>query len=472
MDEKPGYQVRRDAGQSVPRDRGGLSGREDGVADTDTGAGGSGTGRTTALEDTQLNAGYGPRSAAVRQRIGAVAATINSDEGEAGIDVDRLWQAAQTRHGRIPSPSPDDSHFTGLRHLAAAMEQSGRYDRAGLRIARHEILGWLSSWSSFRDDLEIYPGISGAEVGGPVLIAGFGRTGSTFLHNLLALDPGMRAPLLWELWNPSPPPQRETYETDPRIAVTQRRLQIVRQMAPLIPKIHPMDAQMPDECHWLMRHSPFWAMTYGAPRYWEWLKSLGPDGLRELYAHYRLQVQHLLLLSPRGRWLSKSFCHLHYMPVLWDVFPDAKVVRLHRDPVHAVPSLCSLAASYRSIYGDLPDLDELGETVLDMFVDGMDRSIGAETRVGPDRFMDIPYGDLVADPVSTVRRIYRHFGFAYPAEFDGAVIDYVTRGREKPLYRHVYEPEQFGLSPRRIRDRSERYRAWVRERLGDGVGDG
>lgn len=38
----------------------------------------------------------------------------------------------------------------------------------------------------------------------PIFIFGLPRTGTTFLHRLLSLDPSSRAPLLWELTNGTP----------------------------------------------------------------------------------------------------------------------------------------------------------------------------------------------------------------------------------------------------------------------------
>src|SRR5215813_1286871 len=172
----------------------------------------------------------------------------------------------------------------------------------------------------------------------------------------------------------------------------------------------------------MMRHSPLTAMLYQAPEYWAWLKSLTAAELRELYAHYRLQVQHLQLFCRRGHWLSKAFSHLHYMPVLHDVFPDANVVRLHRDPCQAIPSLCSLVSIYRRLTTRRIDANDIGATMLDMFVDGMDRLMRVPQPVAAARAIDISYDELTADPVAgpiaVVRRVYGRLGYAYTPAFE------------------------------------------------------
>ncbi|HEX9322551.1 MAG TPA: sulfotransferase [Xanthobacteraceae bacterium] len=379
------------------------------------------------------------------------------------IDVDRLWRVAEQRVGR-PLPRSADIHVEGWRCLASAMESGNGYDAAGMRLLRRDIFAWSLAYLKFAADRTLYTDIADVPISRPIFIVGFGRTGSTLLHNLLALDAGARAPLLWELWAPSPPPRPDNYASDSRIEAAQARLDLLARAAPLIPQIHPMRAQAPDECHWMMRHTTLNVMLYRVPQYWAWLKRLSVAELHELYAHYKLQVQHLQLFHRGNHWVSKAFTHLHYLPVLFDVFPDAKVVRLHRHPCRAVPSLCSLAASYRGIYSDRVDREEIGQTMFDVFLDGMERSRDIDRRVGPQHFIDVQYAELVRDPIAVVRRIYRQFGYPYSAAFEEQLLRFTVNEAGAARPRHVYRLEQFGLSQAVVTDRSKEYLAWVKQR--------
>jgi hypothetical protein len=296
-------------------------------------------------------------------------------------------------------------------------------------------------------------------------VAGFGRTGSTLLHNLLALDGNARAPLLWELWTPSPPPRPESYATDPRIEIAQRRLDALARADPAILQIHPMQACAPDECYWMMRHSPLIAMLYQVPEYWAWFKQLDDSELGELFSHYRLQVQHLQLFCRGEHWLSKAPSHPHFMPVLFDVFPDANVIRLHRHPCHAVPSLCSLVAGYRRLFSPQVDYQEVGATILDMFTEGMKRSMAAPQHRSP-QIIDIRFEDLVADPAAVVRRIYAQFGYRFSATFEQDLARVIESEQTAVRARHSYSLEQFGLSRAQVVERSAEYLAWVQPRCG------
>lgn len=384
------------------------------------------------------------------------------------IDVDALWRIAARRSQASPV-TPRGLEVEGLRCLVASLQVDGRYDAEALRVIQREIFLWIVAYLEFGHDLERHPEIADVRVSRPLFITGFGRTGSTLLLNLLALDVEARAPLLWQLLAPSPPP-RPGDHADPRIAAAQRRVDVFTQVDPLLQQIHPMAPEAPDECHWMMRHSPLTVTLYRVPEYWAWLKTLPIDDLRSLYQGYRRQVQQQQLFDRRGHWLSKAFSHLHYMPVLHDVFPDANVVRLHRHPCRAIPSLCSLVSIYRRLTTRRVDTNEIGATLLDMFLDGMDRSMRMP-RPGTDaRAIDISYDELTADPVAgpigVVRRLYDRFGYAYSPAFEQAMVGMLEARRAVERPTHVYTLEQFGLSRAHVVERAGDYLHWSEARCG------
>lgn len=203
-----------------------------------------------------------------------------------------------------------------------------------------------------------------------------------------------------------------------------------------------------------------------APGYWEWLRELSAPDLAILYGHYRLQVQHLQLHFQDRRWTSKTMAHALFFPVLFQVFPDARVIRLHRDPCQIVPAQASLAAHMRIIYTERVDFVELGQLMLEFFVDAMHRSIEVEKTVGAEHFIDIMFDDLVGDPIRTIQNIYEKFGFGYTGEFDTAIRRHLAAESPTRKYKHVYSMEQFGLSRQQILNRSAEYLSWLEERVG------
>ncbi len=385
-------------------------------------------------------------------------------EQASAVDVGRLWRLAQDSL-KIDLPrDAGDLHVEGLNRLAEAMGRRAGGDPAALRVARRDVYAWIVAYLSFIRDLDLHPEIATLPIERPVFIVGLGRTGSTLLHNLLALAPEARAPRLWEILTPSPR-LMDDVSAAPRIAIARQRLGQLAAAAPEVLSIHPMDPEAPDECHWMMRHGPLWAVFYDVPDYWTWLKSLSLDQLRTLYAHYRLQVQHLLL-ARRGYWVSKAFSHLHFLPVLYDVFPDARMVRLHRDPTAAIPSLCSLARSYRSIFSTQVDPRAIGTGILDLFLDGMARAMALDRARPEAPVVDVPFAGLVADPIGTARRVLELLGYPYDAGAERAMQAYLEKAAAAPAYQHRYSLEEFGLDRAEVLDRSAEYLAWAEARCG------
>ena len=390
------------------------------------------------------------------------------------IDIDALWRIAARRLQASPVP-PDNVEVEGLRCLVASLQVPGRYDAEALRIIQREIFVWIVGYLEFNRDLERHPGIIDVPVARPLFITGFGRTGSTLLLNLLALDAEARAPLLWQLLAPSPPPKPGDGADPRQIAAGGNAASISStRIDPNMLQIHPMAAGSPDECHWMMRHSPLTVTLYRVPEYWTWLKSLAVGDLRSLYQGYRRQVQQLQLFDRRGHWLSKAVFPpaLHSAWSCTTCFPDANVVQaaspsLPGDPLAVQPGCPSI---YRGLTTRRIDANEIGATMLDMFVDGMDRLMDVPQPLAAQRAIDISYDELTADPVAgpiaVVRRLYDRFGYAWSPAFEQAMVRTLEAQRAAGRARHVYTLEQFGLSRAEVVERAGDYLRWAEARCG------
>ena len=78
------------------------------------------------------------------------------------------------------------------------------------------------------------------------------------------------------------------------------------------------------------------------------MKATDADEAREAYRHFRDRVAIMQSRVTGRRWLSKSPAHLLFLDTLLETFPDAAIVIPHRDPLEAIPSLCSLISLTRS----------------------------------------------------------------------------------------------------------------------------
>lgn len=134
---------------------------------------------------------------------------------------DRLVAEAIERAGA--DDFGESSWQEGLDLLLEGFPSESNLNEVGVEIAAGDILNHLASRLGIIAWRRDHPEIADVGIDEPIVIVGQPRTGTTILYDLLALDPGLRAPLTWEVDRPLPPPDTATYDTDPRIAELTRR---------------------------------------------------------------------------------------------------------------------------------------------------------------------------------------------------------------------------------------------------------
>ncbi len=352
------------------------------------------------------------------------------------------------------------THFRdGLRRLLGSLEAEARLNAVGRRIAHAEISRHLENRLRVTRDWKLYPEIGRERVVRPLLVVGLPRTGSTLLHDLLAQDPANRAPLTWECQHPSPPPERATYETDPRIARSEAHFERTsRALIPEFKAIHPMGAKLAQECVMLQAFdftSIIFHHEFRVPSYQTWVEScdLGP-----VYGTHRRQLQYLQWRCP-GRWVLKSVGHLWGLEELFATYPDALVVQTHRDPRKFVASHASLVTMARRMGSDQVDPQEIGREWSGSWERALRKGIAFRDAgtVDASRFFDLHYQDLVRDPIAAVRRIYDHFGLPFDAEAEQRMRVFLAANPQGKHGGHRYEVEQFGLDAGRLREQFRFY---------------
>ena len=92
--------------------------------------------------------------------------------------------------------------------------------------------------------------------------------------------------------------------------------------------------------------------THHVPSYQRWLDAAD---MRWVYASHRRWLQYLQWRCPAERWVLKSPGHLWALDALLAVYPDARIVQTHRDPLKVIASLASLVALLRGMASDRID---------------------------------------------------------------------------------------------------------------------
>src|SRR5208337_3285078 len=242
----------------------------------------------------------------------------------------------------------------------------------------------------------------------PLFITGMPRSGSTFLHELLAQDPANRVPHVYEVMFPVKP--QVSAKCDPRIRRAAACLWMFRRLAPRADSVHPLRAETPQECvamHSYTLHSEEFITTCRIPTYEAFLHT---TDCKPAYVWQNRFLQHLQLSGPAGRWVLKSPDHAYGLEALFSVFPDARVVQTHRNPVDVLKSSIQLVEVLHRVFARRGNRQESALREARLLADAMERFIKfRETHSElAGRFLDVNYGEMVADPMATVSRIYRH----------------------------------------------------------------
>jgi len=343
-----------------------------------------------------------------------------------------------------------DPFFTKLvGKLVKAINKERRIHSLGRFLVHETLSRLLRNRLMIHHDLATHPEIHDVPIKRPLYILGLPRTGTTFLHNLLASDPNARSIALWEGLYPSPPPDRATRENNPRIALAEQWAARRHAASPLMKIVHPRNPTGPDECHILYQHTLLDGSfkTYAnVPGFVRLVKRKYPDPTG-MYQYYRTLLQ-LLAWRCNGRhWVLKSPRGLYVLPTLLKIFPDARIVQTHRNPAKSIASLCSFHRGARSAYFDYFDAQETGQQFFRRVRRGL--MVGAEARKNydPKTFLDIRYPDLVADPIATVKRIYEYHDYPYSDAFEANMKQWLAQNPQHKHGKHEYTLEDYGLEP-------------------------
>lgn len=380
----------------------------------------------------------------------------------APLDGGRLLAAAEERVG-LSDWGDDPTFRVGLEKLIAAVENMGAAKRLRPVVAE-KALHFLATRLQLVDDERKYPEVLDVRIERPLILTGLPRTGTTWLYELLALDPVVRAPLDWEVHRPWPAPEAATFDTDPRIAEMEAVNRAIVAGAPELATMHNFHARLPQECNAFTAYhfvtSNFWAW-WSVPDYTRWMTHDRPKGV--FNTHKRI-LQQLQWKGPKGRWTLKGPPHILMLEELTEAYPDACIIQTHREPAKVMASLSSMVRSRRREHfegeSELMNPKTISRSALDHFGVGLERA--TESRRNPDidsRFIDVAYRDAVREPLAVVRRIYDHFGLPYTQEFEERVKARIGLSTASGHGKHHYEAEDFDIAGLDLPKQFSHYRA-------------
>jgi hypothetical protein len=350
----------------------------------------------------------------------------------------------------------DGYHREGLLRLLESVEKDAALHLSGQLTFRETIVGSLINRLLLTEACKRSPEIFRKPLKPPIIVLGLPRSGTTFLHRLLAMDPAHRAVPWWELARPLPGPGSNG-KSDRRRQIFQKKLHRLQKITPDLDRIHYTRVDTPEECIWLLAStflSPlFWALApvYG---YLDWY--MNQDRLQAYY-EYRLLLQVLQEADPTRRLVLKSSTHTGAVETLLQTIPGSLLIQTHRNPVETSASLASYFYSLHSRTTERLDVRRMTEAILSFHEHQIARNMRARD-AHPGALFDVYYDRLVADPIGTVRDIYNHYGLAWSEEFEERLNHYLRQNPRGKHGAHLYAPENFGQTKDTI---SRRFAAYI-----------
>lgn len=330
-----------------------------------------------------------------------------------------------------------------FRRLVNSYDTESRLNLMGRLRVRSDLLQFIEARLNVEETFKRHPEIEDETITMPMVVVGQGRSGTSAMVNLLSAHPDNGAVRTWEAMFPCPPPTSASYLTDPRIEKADKLIQQWNRIVPRIESLHEFTGAMPTECihpmcisfagyQWLNAIAP-------VPGYSAWI--VGRSVVPALIDYKRL-LKLLQWKNPRKHWILKAPSHLDWLPDLLEVFPDARFIWPHRDPLKALASVVNLIGSLQWCSTDHP----FGEGALraytnaDLVAGRLNAIIGWIEQGGfkPGQLCNLQYADFIRDRIAGVREIYRSFDLELSAEGLAAMQKYVDENPRHARKSHIY----------------------------------
>jgi hypothetical protein len=298
----------------------------------------------------------------------------------------------------------DRGFVPALERLIEACNHEADLSVFGARALKADVLRCLRNLLLFDEVEARYPAVLARPIQAPVFITGMPRAGTTFLHRLILQDPRMAGPRLFQLVYPCA--SQHGVDTTVRRIWVSLQLSVLRMIAPELNALHPIAVDAPEECtdiiSQVFRSLRFDAM-YRVPSYNAWLHG---SGFLDAYRFHRRFLQHLDAQLPGRRWVLKSPDHVFALDDLKRVYPDARLVCVHRDPLRVLASVAKLTQTLRRPFARHVDPVEIGREVAAAWLDGSERMV--RLAASGESVLHLQYRRIVSDPMASVRAVYSH----------------------------------------------------------------
>lgn len=336
---------------------------------------------------------------------------------------------------------------------------------------RKDVLGYYKANKEFVENK--------GKLKAPVLITGMPRSGTTLLHRLISEDPNTRSPYTFEMEFPIPPMTLEIEDpsNDPRIKKSDAGINALSRLMPgFIEKLaesHSLGATEKEESllyMWLHNGVNVMNAPHAGKVFIE--KFIEKDGARPIFHYERMFFTMLDAFRPaKSHWTLKAPNYATVFPLLFEIYPDLKIVLTHRNPIITLPSVCRLLESWCIAFDQDGSFDKYRfalfvKPIIDLCI----VTPFVFRKEHPEKeyqIFDCMYEPLISDPISVIKQIYAKFDLEFTKEFENNMRAYLENNKQGKYGRHKYSLEEYGL------DKMALYKEYIEymEHYGYGIPD-
>ncbi|MCK9505627.1 MAG: sulfotransferase [Porticoccaceae bacterium] len=303
----------------------------------------------------------------------------------------------------------DDSYREPMQAYLSEIDTVDSLGDMGKELIANSIIGLLCGRLRTFTGIKKYPDSQSMPIARPIFIIGLARTGTTVLHRLICHDPNIQHLPFWLASNPMPRPPVAEWRRHPVFQMTEIGLEQFAATMPGAMDIHPMLAEAPDECRYLIDQSG-WSHTFfgtaDLPKYQRWATN---TDMTFAFEYYRKALQ-LIANGDSRRWVLKDVAHVFCLDAIFNVFPDACIIHTHRDPFDALASTSNLTWLIRRMREPGLTMADVGRHALKLWGEGLHKMEIARRKYNQSQFFDVHMLEAKKDPLGVMERIYAHFG--------------------------------------------------------------
>lgn len=374
------------------------------------------------------------------------------------LEPDELLSAARAATG-LDDFGDADGWRTHFNVFMQSLHDECELTLLGRMMTRADLLRALENRLQLTDLWRRHPEILEADVPAPIVIVGAARSGTSILHELLALDPALQEPTTWKVHHPVVVAEGTETEHADAARAADAVVRFWHDVQPEYEAMHHNHGDLPTECIYItvpMFLSDNWGGTHTVPSY---DLHLATTDHTPAYEWHRKVLQTLQWRQPHRRWILKAPSHLPTLRQLFAVYPDAQVIHVHRDPARTLPSMFDLMGTLKWMRTDRVDIAPFIEPATHGIAHLQHRAIAdrASGRLPDDQFHDLRYADLIADPVAALSAIAPGVGIDMDEARATEIRDYLAAKPKGSKGTHRYALADFGLEAAGVHEIFDEY---------------